>query len=97
MCVCVCVRARVCVHACAQLCLTLCHSVDYSPPGSSVHGILQVRLLEWVAFPPLGDLPDPGIERMSPVSPALQADALPAELCIWHLFWNFISGTILET
>ena len=33
-----------------QLCLTLCHCVDYSPPGSSVHGILQVRILEWVAI-----------------------------------------------
>ena len=31
---------------CAQLCLTLCHSTDYSPPDSSVHGILQARILE---------------------------------------------------
>ena len=35
----------------AQLCLTLCDLTDYSPPGSSVHGILQARILEWVAFP----------------------------------------------
>ena len=34
----------------AQLCLTLCNHVDYSPPGSSVHGILQARILEWVAI-----------------------------------------------
>ena len=34
--------------------------MDYRPPGSSVHGILQARLLEWVAFSPPGDLPDPG-------------------------------------
>ena len=40
----------------------------------TVHGILQARILEWVAF--LGDLPDPGIE---PKSPALQVDSLPAE------------------
>ena len=33
----------------AQLCLTLCDSVDCSPPGSSVHGIFQARVLEWVA------------------------------------------------
>ena len=33
-----------------QLCLTLCDSVDHSPPGSSVHGILQARILEWVAI-----------------------------------------------
>ena len=35
----------------AQLCPTLCDSVDCSPPGSSVHGILQARMLEWVAIP----------------------------------------------
>ena len=34
-----------------QLCLTLCDSMDCSPPGSFVHGILQARILEWVAFP----------------------------------------------
>ena len=34
-----------------QLCLTLCKSMDCSPPGSSVHGILQARILEWVAIP----------------------------------------------
>ena len=33
-----------------QLCLTLCDSVDCSPPGSSVHGILQARIVEWVAI-----------------------------------------------
>ena len=44
----------------------------------TVHGILQVRILEWVAFPipSPGDLPNPGIE---PRSPILQADSLPAE------------------
>ena len=35
----------------AQLCLTLCDPVDCSPPGSSVPGILQARILEWVAIP----------------------------------------------
>ena len=35
----------------AQLCPTLCDPVDCSPPGSSVHGILQTRILEWVAIP----------------------------------------------
>ena len=33
-----------------QSCPTLCDPVDYSPPGSSVHGILQTRILEWVAI-----------------------------------------------
>ena len=55
----------------AQFCLTLCDPMDCSLPGSSVHEILQARILEWVAFPPLGDLPDPGIEPMSLESPAL--------------------------
>jgi len=46
--------------------------MDCSPSGSSVHGILQARILEWVAMPsPPGDLPDPGIEHVSPVSPEL--------------------------
>ena len=35
----------------AQSCLTLCNPMDCSPPGSSVHGILQARILEWVAMP----------------------------------------------
>ena len=35
----------------AQLCLTLCDPMDCSPPGSSVHGILQARILEWIAMP----------------------------------------------
>ena len=56
----------------AQSCPTLCDSL----PGSSVHGILQARILEWAAIPSPGDLPDPGIETGSP---ALQADSLPAE------------------
>ena len=34
----------------AQLCSTLCDPMDCSPPGSSVHGILQARVLEWVAI-----------------------------------------------
>ena len=34
-----------------QLCLTLCDPMDCSPPGFSVHGILQARILEWVAVP----------------------------------------------
>ena len=34
-----------------QSCLTLCDPMDYSPPGSSVHGVLQVRILRWAAIP----------------------------------------------
>ena len=49
----------------------LCDPMDCSLPGSSVHGILQARILEWVAFPPPEDLPDPGIEPVSLRSSAL--------------------------
>ena len=46
------VRECVCVHACTCLArLTLCDPMDCSPPGSSVHGILQARILERVAIP----------------------------------------------
>ena len=51
-----------------QLCPTLCDSMDYRPPGSSVHGIFQARILESLPFPSPGDLPGPGIKVISPVS-----------------------------
>ena len=52
MCVCVCVCARARARACsvAQSCLNLCDPMDCSPPDSSVHGISQGRILEWVAI-----------------------------------------------
>ena len=49
-----------------QLFQTLCNPMDCSPPDSSVHGILQATILEWLSFLPLGNLPDPGIETVSP-------------------------------
>ena len=55
----------------AQSCPVLWDPMDYSRPGSSVHGILQARILEWVSFSSPGHLPNPGIESRSP---ALQAD-----------------------
>ena len=55
----------------AQLCLILCHSMDYT-----VHGILQARILEWVAFPFSRDPLNPGVK---PRCPALQAGYLPAD------------------
>ena len=67
-----------CMRVCsvAQSCLTLCDPVDCSPPGFSVHGILQAGILEWVPFSSAGDLPDPGVE---PTSSALQAGSLLPE------------------
>ena len=50
----------------AQLCPTLCNPMDCSLPGSSVHGIFQAIVLEWIAISFTMDLPDPGIEPWSP-------------------------------
>ena len=47
-----------------------------SPPGSSVHGIHQARILEWEATSFSGDFPNPGVELGSPAG---QADSLPSE------------------
>ena len=75
----------------AQSCLTLCNPMD-----STFHGILQARILEWVAFPFPGDLPNPGIK---PRSPALQVNSLPAKQWIvslkvfWWLTQGFCSAT----
>ena len=44
----------------AQLCLTLCNPMDCCLLGSSVHGLLQVRILEWLPFPSPGDLSTQG-------------------------------------
>ena len=50
--------------------------MDCSPPGFSVHGILQARILKWVTMPSSGVSSHPRIESGSP---ALQADSLPSE------------------
>ena len=50
--------------------------MDSSLSSSSVHGISQARILEWVAISSPGDIPNPGIK---PRSPALQAYSLPYE------------------
>ena len=52
----------------AQSCPTLCDPMDCSLPVSSVHGIFQAIIVEWIAISFVGDLPNPGIE---PGSPAL--------------------------
>ena len=49
----------------AQSCPTLCNPTEYSPSGSSVRGISQARIVEWVAIPFSRDLPDTGIEIRS--------------------------------
>ena len=61
-----------CVHAKSpQLCPTLCNPMDCSLPGSSVHETLQAKYWSGLPCPPPGDLPDPGIEPTSLMSPEL--------------------------
>ena len=59
------------VCSAAQACPILCDPMDCRPPGSSVHGILPARILEWAAVPSPWNLPCPGIEPVSLVSRAL--------------------------
>ena len=65
------------MHVHAQLYLNLCYSMDHSPQGSSVHGILQARILEWIAVPSSRDLPHPGMEPTSLMSPAFAGRFFP--------------------
>ena len=60
-----------------QSCPTLCNPMDCSPPGSSVHGILQARILEYIAVPSSRRSSQP---RGKPRSPTLQVDSLLSEL-----------------
>ena len=60
----------------AQLSPTLCDPKDCSLPGSSVHGVSQARILEWVAISSPVELPDAGMKR---TPPALQVDSLLSE------------------
>ena len=55
-----------------QSCPSLCDPMDCSPPGFLLHGMLQSRVLQWVAMPSSSqDLRDPGIEPAPLTSPAL--------------------------
>ena len=59
----------------AQSCPTFHKSMDCYPPGGPVHGILQARILKWVAMP----FSRESSQLKSPASPALQADSLTSE------------------
>ena len=94
----------------AQSCPALCDPMDCSPPGSSVHEILQARILKWAAILFSGDLSHPGIK---PTSRTLQVDSLLSEppvtnICLYvryiilfiiGMFWSCMSGLprIVET
>ena len=79
-------QCKACVHAKSlQSSPTLCDPMDWSPPGSSVHGILQARMLEWVVMPSSGNLPKSGIvcTLRSPAAGSLPL-ALPGKPCQWY-------------
>ena len=78
----------VCCCLVTKLCLTLCDPMDYSPSGSSAHGISQARILEWVAISFSMDLPNPGLK---PTYPVCQVDSL----LFSHLAWFFNTLCIL--
>ena len=50
----------------AQACPTLCDPMDCNSPSSSFYGIIQAKILEWIAMHPPGDVPDPVVECTSP-------------------------------
>ena len=85
---------------CVLLCPTLCDPMDCSPPGSSVRGIFPGKEYSTgLLRPPPGDHPDPGIECMSPASPALLGGFSTAEpsgkpLCN-YIYFVFIPHNIL--
>ena len=64
-------KGCMCMCSVAQSCLTLCNPTGYSPPGSSVHGIFQAKILEWLPLPTPGHLSNPGIEPVFLSSPGL--------------------------
>ena len=84
VCVCACARAKL-----LQLCSTLCNPMECSPPGSSVHVILQVRIMKWVATPSSRGSSSLGIK---PVSLVLQADSL--QLSYWGSPGEFIKWVV---
>ena len=68
-----------------QSCPTLCNPMGCSPEGSSVHGILQARILEWVAISFSRESSDPGIQSASPTSPTgKETGALHCRWILYH-------------
>ena len=80
-----------CIHAkLCQLSLTLCDPMDYSLPGSSVHGIFQTRIMSGLPWLPLqGNLPDPGIKPWSLLYPVL-AGGFFITSTIWNAKLNIL-------
>ena len=62
------------LYSVSQSCVTLCTAMDCNLSGSSIHGIFQARILEWIAMPSSKGSFNPGIEL---TFPSLQVDSLP--------------------
>ena len=88
-------QLHVCACSGAQSCSTLYDPVNCSQPGSSVHGILQARILSGLPLPHPGDLSNPGIKLLSPEFPSLAGAVLitvtPRKpmLITSHLIYSF--------
>ena len=78
VCVCVCVRTHTGMHALRHI-LHFATLWTVACQASLYMRFSRQEYSSGLPFPPPGDLPDPGIKLMSPVSPALQTDSLPAE------------------
>ena len=92
----------ICLHA--QSCPTLCNPMDWRLAGSSVHGISQARILEWVAISFSRGSSYPGIKPASPASPALAGRFFTTEppghapfLFFFEYLLNFNHYKMLET
>ena len=78
-----------------QSCPSLCNPMDCSLPGLAVHGIIQARILQWVARIPPGDHPDPVFEPTSLRSPAL-AGRFFTTSTTWEAHWVIWVPCIFE-
>ena len=75
-----CIPRKYTLCVCAQPHTTVCDFMDSSPSGSSVHRIFsRQEYWSWLLVPPPGDLPDPGIEPVSPVTPTLAGGVFTTE------------------
>ena len=89
----------VCESAYSLSCVQLYEPMDWGLPGSSVHGIFQARILEWVVICSPGDLPDTGIEPTSPASVSCVGRYILYHCAIWEVqntdqipFYSFTSS-----
>ena len=63
------------LHLSQLSCMILCDPTDWSPPGFSIHGIIHIRIVEWIAMTPSRELPDPGVKPSFPVMDSCIAGA----------------------